>query len=51
MRAKNDGPMLGFRRKEARKVAKLARALAALDEQARLTRPAPRRSARVSLGA
>jgi hypothetical protein len=42
--------MLRFRRQNARKVAKLARALAALDEQARLTRPAPRRVARISLG-
>jgi hypothetical protein len=43
-------PMLGFRRSEARKIAKLARALAALDEQARLVRPAPKRHARVSVG-
>jgi hypothetical protein len=40
----------GFRRREARKVAKLARALATLDEQARLVRPARRRVSRLSLG-
>jgi hypothetical protein len=39
--------MLGFRRKEARKVLKLARALAALDAP---NRPAPKRVARVTLG-
>ena len=43
-------PVLGFRRSEARKIAKLARALAALDDEARLTRPARKRVARVSLG-
>ena len=43
-------PVLGFRRREARKVAKLARALASLDEQARLVRPARRRVTRLSLG-
>jgi hypothetical protein len=43
-------PVLGFRRREARKVVKLARALAALDEQARLVRPARKRISRVSLG-
>ena len=43
-------PMLGFRRREARKIAKLARALAALDDQARLVRPARKRAARLSLG-
>jgi hypothetical protein len=37
-------------RKESRKVAKLARALAILDAQAGTVRPAPRRGARVSLG-
>jgi hypothetical protein len=42
--------MLRFRHRNARKVAKLARALAALDEQARLTRPAPKRMTRISLG-
>jgi len=41
-------PVLKIRRKNARKVAKLARVLAALDEQARTTRPAPRRCATVS---
>jgi hypothetical protein len=40
-----------IRRRNARKVAKLARALALLDEQARLARPAPRRPSRVSLSA
>jgi hypothetical protein len=43
-------PMLRLRRREARKVVKLARAFVALDEQARLTRPAAKRAARVSLG-
>jgi hypothetical protein len=43
-------PVLGFRRSEARKVAKLARAFAALDEQARLVRPARKRVSRLSLG-
>ena len=43
--------MLGSRRKDARKIARLARALAALDEQARLVRPAPKRVARASLSA
>jgi hypothetical protein len=38
-------------RRNRRKIAKLARALAALDEQARLVRPAPKRAARVSLSA
>jgi len=42
--------MLGIRRKEARKAAKLARALASLDRQAALVRPAPRRVAKLSLG-
>jgi hypothetical protein len=42
--------MLLFRRREARKVAKLARVLTALDEQARLTRRPAKRVARVSLG-
>jgi hypothetical protein len=42
--------VLGFRRKEARKVAKLARVLAALDDQARLARPTRRRVGRLSLG-
>jgi hypothetical protein len=42
--------MLGFRRREARKVEKLAKALAALDEHARLVRPTRKRDARLSLG-
>jgi len=42
--------MLGIRRREARKVAKLARALATLDDQARLVRPARKRVTRLSLG-
>jgi hypothetical protein len=43
-------PVLGFHRSDARKIAKLARALAALDDQARLVRPARRRVGRLSLG-
>jgi hypothetical protein len=39
------------RRKDSRKVAKLARALALLDPQTGAARPAPRRAARISLGA
>jgi len=39
------------RRREARKVAKIARALAALDEQARIARPTPKRAARLSISA
>jgi hypothetical protein len=42
--------MLGFRRRDARKVAKLARALASLDDRARLVRPARKRVTRLSLG-
>jgi hypothetical protein len=43
--------MLWIRRREARKVAKLARALAALDRQAATVRPAPRRAtAKLSVG-
>ncbi len=42
--------VLGFRRREARKVAKLARALALLDEQACLVRPSRKRVSRLSLG-
>jgi hypothetical protein len=42
--------VLKLRRKNARKIAKLARALASLDEQARLVRPAPRRVTKLSLG-
>jgi len=44
------GLMHRLRRRNARKVAKLARALASLDAHAREARPAPRRIARVSLG-
>jgi hypothetical protein len=40
-------PMLRFRRRETRKVVKLARALAALDAQ---PRRAPKRVARMTLG-
>ena len=43
--------VLKIRRKNARKVAKLARALASLDEQARTVRPAPKRATKVSFGA
>jgi len=43
--------VLKLRRKNARKVAKLARALASLDEQARTVRPAPKRAAKASFGA
>jgi hypothetical protein len=43
-------PVLGLRRREARKVARLARALASLDDQARLVRPTPKRVTRLSLG-
>jgi hypothetical protein len=39
------------RRDDARKVAKLARALASLDEQAQLARPSRRRLGKLSLGA
>src|SRR5712691_3262319 len=42
--------VLTRRRKNARKVAKLARALASLDEHARSSRPAPRHVAKLSLG-
>jgi hypothetical protein len=38
-------------RRNARKIAKLARALASLDEHARTVRPAPKRVARVSVSA
>jgi hypothetical protein len=44
-------PMLGIRRKEARTVARLARALAALDDDARRVRPAAKRVIRLSVGA
>jgi hypothetical protein len=40
-----------IRRKDARKVAKLARAFASLDEQARIVRPAPKRVTKVSFSA
>jgi len=40
--------MLRFRRRNARTVVKLARVLAALDEQLRLTHPARKRAARAS---
>ena len=43
-------PVLGFRRSKARKIAKLARAFAALDDQARLVRPVRKRDGRLSLG-
>jgi hypothetical protein len=43
--------MVKIRRKEARKVAKLARALASLDQQAATVRPESRRVAKLSLGA
>jgi hypothetical protein len=39
------------RNRDARKVAKLARALASLDAEARAVRPAPRRVAKLSFGA
>jgi hypothetical protein len=42
--------MVRLRRRNSRKVAKLARALAALEEQAAATRPTPKRVARLSLG-
>jgi len=41
--------MLRFRRRNARKVVRLARALATLDEQARLTRLTRKRVTRVSV--
>jgi hypothetical protein len=43
--------MLRLRRRNSRKVAKLARALAALDEQAAAVRPTPKRVARLTLNA
>jgi len=43
--------VLRCRRTEARKVAQLARLLAALDEQARAARPAPRRTVRTLVSA
>jgi hypothetical protein len=39
------------RRRDARAIARLARALAALDEHARLTRPSPRRAPKISFHA
>jgi hypothetical protein len=42
--------MLLFRRRDARKVAKLARVLVTLDDDPRRARPAPKRVARISLG-
>jgi hypothetical protein len=45
------GLMTRLRRRNARKIAKLARALASLDAHARDARPTPRRVVRVSLGA
>jgi hypothetical protein len=43
--------MMRIRRREARKIAKLARALALLEDHARAPRPAPRRAGRASLSA
>jgi hypothetical protein len=43
--------VLRLPRRESRKAQKIARVLALLDEQARLQRPAPKRVARLSLGA
>lgn len=43
-------PMHGIHRTKARKAMKLARALATLDDQARLVRPTPKRVTRMSLG-
>jgi hypothetical protein len=43
--------MLLFQRRNGRKVLKLARLLAALDEQARSVRPAPSRAGRASFNA
>jgi hypothetical protein len=43
--------MFRFRRRESRKVAKLARALAQLDEQARSVPPVPGRTQRLTLNA
>jgi hypothetical protein len=42
--------MLRLRRRDARTVAKLAKAFAALDAQAHATRPAPRRTLKITLG-
>jgi hypothetical protein len=43
--------VLKIRRKNNRKVAKLARALVVLEEHARLTRPPRRKPTKISLGA
>jgi hypothetical protein len=43
--------MRKFRRRESRTVRRLAKALAALDDQAALVRPAPQRTLRTQLGA
>jgi hypothetical protein len=43
--------MLVFQRRNGRKVLKLARLLATLDDHARATRPAPKRTARAWLSA
>jgi hypothetical protein len=41
--------MIRIRRRDTRKIAKLARALALLDEHARTARRPPRRTGRISL--
>jgi hypothetical protein len=43
--------LLSRRRRQARKVARIARVLAALEADAGLVRPVPRRAPKVSLGA
>jgi len=43
--------MVRLRRRNSRKVAKLVRALTALEEQAAAARPAPKRVTRLSLSA
>jgi hypothetical protein len=43
--------MRKHRHRNARKITKLARALASLDEHARTVRPAPKRAARASFSA
>jgi len=43
--------VLWHRHRNARKIAKLMRAFAALDANARLVRPAPRRAGRASFSA
>jgi hypothetical protein len=42
--------MIKIRHRDARKIAKLARALATLDDHSRTVRPARKRSARISFG-